>query len=572
MKERDLSKNVVVAHINSEPSTLHPTNGTGVFRSFIFQYTQKRLMRPDLKTLETIPELIDSMPIVSEDGLEYTYSLKDGIQWDDGTPFTIDDVIFTIKMNKCPLTDNTSIRSFYSRIESVKPNPEDSSRFTMICNEKYYGNSIIFETGLWMMQKDHWDPHGVMEKFSIEDFNDPNFNPNDHPDLQELMEDFNSGKYGREPEHLVGLGPYDVTSWKVGNSITLERKQDWWGANTDHVYNRQYPKKIIFKVIRDDFAAGLALRRQSIDVTTQITTEELLKARQRDYFNEQFHSDFVKRFGYQYIGLNMRPDVNRNPYFTNRKVRRAMAHLVPVNEIMQVLSKNKGIRQASFISPLKEAYNDELDLIQKNIEKACRLLKEAGWEDSDGDNVRDKIINGEKVAFKFQLNYIKSGQAKQTALMIKDIMYEAGVVLEPNGMDFSVFYSNARNHDFDAMLGSWSSGSSPNDPEQIWHTKNWANNGSNFTGFGNAKSDSLIELANRTLDKKEREAIMKKLQKIVYEDQPYIFLYSPMRKTAIHKRFDNAGMYNERPGVILNNLKLKEGLNGAASLPGQISN
>lgn len=567
MDERDLSKNVVVAHLSSGPTTLHPTNGRGSIRNYLFQYTQKRLIRPDLRDLKTTPQLVESMPKVSDNGLAYTFTLKQDIQWDDGTPFTVDDVIFTVKVNKCPLTNNTNIRSFYNRIEAIKTYPDSPRKFTLVCNEKYFANKFIFETGLWMMQKNRRDPEDVFGKFSVKDFNDPKFNPNEHPELRAFMKKFNSGKNGRLPERLNGLGPYKVTSWNVGNAVTLKRKEDWWGDSSDFVYNQNHPEKIIFKIIREDFAAGLALKRQSIDVSTYVGVDELIKAQKRDYFKQNYHSDFIKKYGYSYIGLNMRPDADHKPFFVDRKVRRAIAYLVPVNEIKKVISRDKAIRQTSFVSPLKPSYNDTLKPIEKNIDKAKRLLEEAGWKDSDGDNIRDKTINGKKVEFKFQFNYMKRASLQQMALMIKDVMYQAGIVLEPNGMDYSVFYKKAREHDFDAFLGVWSSSFGPVDPAQIWHTKNWANKGLNFVGFGNSTTDSLIELANRTIDLEKRREIMKQLQAIVYREQPYVFLYSPMRKIAIHRRFANAEMYQERPGVILNNLKLKPGFSRISSAP-----
>ncbi len=562
VENRDLGQNAVVAHIPSEPDNLHPTNGNAATRSYIFQYTQKRLLRPDLRKLETIPQLVESMPEISDDGLKYTYRLKDGIEWDDGEAFSVEDVIFTLKVNKCPLTDNTNIRSFYKRIEAIKTYPDSPRKFTMVCNEKYYGNPNIFETGLYMLQKSYWDSNGVMDQFKIADFNNPDFDPSQYPDLQKFMQNFNDGSNGRVPDKLVGLGPYQVTEWNVGNSIILERKEDWWGAESDIVYNKNYPPKIIFEVIKEDFASGLALKKQDVDVSTYISTTELIKLRKRKYFNQNYKSDFVNRFGYTYIGFNMRPGSGRNPYFVDRKVRRAMAYLVPVEEIMEVMVKNKASRQVSFVSPLKESYNDTLEPLPLNIQKAKQLLTEAGWEDNNGDNIREKTINGKKVPFRFNLNYMKSGNNNQTALMIKEQMYEAGVEVVPTPMDFSVFYKKAQTHEFDAMMGAWSSGSSPVDPEQIWHTKNWANKGYNFTGFGDAESDSLIELANRTLDLEKRRDLIRQLQAKIYHEQPYVFLYAPKRKIAIHKRFNNGNMYEERPGVILNNLELKPRFKG----------
>jgi ABC-type transport system substrate-binding protein len=105
-------------------------------------------------------------------------------------------------------------------------------------------------------------------------------------------------------------------------------------------------------------------------------------------------------------------------------------------------------------------------------------------------------------------------------------------------------------------MAGWGGSAAPSDPFQLWHSSSWVNKGSNFTGFGDAESDSLIELSNRKIDPEERKEVMWKLQEKVYDEQPYIFMYSTKRKIVIHRRFDNANMYYERPGVILNNLKL----------------
>ena len=153
VEKRDLSKNIVVAHILSNPDGLHPFNDNSVMRSFIFQYTHKTLMRLDLSTLEYIPSLAKELPKISENGLEYTFELKKGIKWDDGTPLTIDDIVFTTKLQLCPLTDNSAIRGNYtSVIKTIKTYPNNPNKFTMIAWEKNVTNSSIF-SGIYLQQK-----------------------------------------------------------------------------------------------------------------------------------------------------------------------------------------------------------------------------------------------------------------------------------------------------------------------------------------------------------------------------------------------------------------------------------
>jgi ABC-type transport system substrate-binding protein len=302
------------------------------------------------------------------------------------------------------------------------------------------------------------------------------------------------------------------------------------------------------------------LKNEKLDVTVNLGNSSLIKLQKLDYFNENYYSEYLDEYAYAYIGLNMKPEsVNRKPFFVDQRVRRAMALLTPVDEIIEVLNYGRGLRQVSNVSPLRREYNSDLEPIPFDIDQATILLEEAGWKDTDGNNIRDKVINGEKIQFSFDLNYFGNSQlSKEMALMVKEEMYKAGIEVNTQPMDFNLLYKSAYEHQFDAMFGVWGGSAAPSDPTQLWHTSSWVNKGSNFFGFGDAKSDSLIELANRTVIETDRDEILKKFQAKIYEDQPYIFLYSRVRPTVIHKRFANAGMYNEKPGLITNNLKLKE--------------
>ncbi len=568
VEKRDLSNNTVIAHISSNPDGLHPFNDNSANRTYIFNYTQQTLVRMDIDKLEIVPFLVTSMPEVSEDGLEYTYELKEGTKWDDGTRFTVDDVIFTTKLQLCPLTNNTQIRGNYSTvIESVRKHPEDPNKFIMKAKSLHVSNMEIF-VEIYMQQKSHWDPKGLLDDITFEQLHDPNFQASE--ELTNWFNEFNGGDNSYKPENLVGLGPYRITEFNIGSYITLERKENWYGDNIDNdLAYQNYPEKIIFKIISDDAASYLAIKNQQIDVSTYLGTTKLMKLQAIDYFNENYYSDFKDQYSYSYMGLNMKPDgIEYKPFFVDQKVRRAIAHLVPVDEIIDVIVKGQAVRQVANVSPLKKSYNTDLKLIDFDIEKAKKLLDEAGWVDTDGNNIRDKVVNGEKLQFSFNLSYMSGSSAtKEIVLMIKEAMYKAGVDANPTPMDFTLFYKNAYDHNFDAMMGGWGASAGYSDPMQLWHTEAWATKGSNFTGFGDAESDSLIRLANTSLNPEEHINAMKALQKKIYDVQPYVFLYSVKRKIAIHKRFDNANMYNEKPGVALNNLLLKPEFGGNTLKP-----
>ena len=555
VKKRDLSQNTVIAHITVQPDGLHPFNDNSAIRSYIFNYTQKTLIKLDINSLDYIPSLVKNMPTASEDNLSFEYEIKKGVLWDDGTELNAKDVAFSVKLMLCPLTNNAQIRSNYTTvIKSIELDPNNPMKFIMHAQNIHWDNKFIFSE-LFIQQKSFWDPKRVLDNITFENLLSENFNETEV--LQEWFNEYNNADNSYKPNLLVGLGAYQVTQWEASHYITIEKKENWWGAKDTSVYNKAYPDKIIFKIITEDASSYLALKNQEIDVTTRIGTVKLMKLQEREYFNDNYDSDFLDQYSFSYMGLNMKPDgIKQKPFFVDQKVRRAMAYLIPIDEIIEVMMHGKGSRQASLISPLKSTYNDTLKLIPLDIEKAKELLTEAGWIDTDGDNIRDKMINGVKTPFSFKLSYMSSPISKEIVLMIKESLYKAGIVAEPTPMDFTLFYKNAMDHNFDGMMGGWGGSASYSNPMQLWHTSSWVTKGSNFCGFGDAESDALIEEANLTLDKEKHNNALLKLQAKVYEDQPYVFLYATKRKFAIHKRFNNRGMFNERPGVMLQNLDL----------------
>ena len=188
-----------------------------------------------------------------------------------------------------------------------------------------WSNLHIFSE-LYMVQKSLWDPKGVLDNVNFTDLSSENFNETEA--LQEWFNAYNNADNGYQPEKLVGLGAYQVTEWEASQYITIEKKENWWGANDNSVYNKAYPDKIIFKIIKEDASSYLALKNQEIDVTTRIGTVKLKKLQEREYFNNNYDSDFLNQYSYSYMGLNMKPDgIKRKPYFVDKKVRRAMLTL-----------------------------------------------------------------------------------------------------------------------------------------------------------------------------------------------------------------------------------------------------
>lgn len=551
------TENVLVYHEIGEPDDMHPTNGASAARSDIMVNTQVYVVGTDYRNLTVRPIAVKSMPQISANELEFTYELRNDIVFDDGSPISVDDIIFTYKANKCPLTNNPHAKSYLENLVEIKADPSKPGTFTVVMKEKYIQN-ITFMADYPIMQRSFFDKNNVLAKYSFAQFNDPNFKADKNKDLADWAAEFNSAKYSREVSNLVGAGPYKIEKWDVGQSITLVKKANHWSDKTNNAFETSLPQKIIFKLNKDANSQILEFKSQTMDVSTNMSTKTLLELQADPKFNENYNSRFTDTYNYGYIAMNMKPDgIKHKKIFVDKKVRRAMALLTPLDNINKVLNKSKNKRTVGPVSYLKPEYNSDLQLIPFDIEAAKKMLDEAGWKDTDGDNIRDKVVDGEKIKMEFNINYMTTQvEWKNTAEMISEQMYKAGVKANLNPIDFSVLVETARNHDFDMMLASWAGNFAPEDYTQLWHTSAWASKGSNYTGFGNAESDALIDSIKHTIDDAKRIPLIKRFQEIVYDEQPYIFMFSALRRNVIHKRFGNQEMYFERPGVWLGNLKL----------------
>lgn len=552
-------ENDVIVHWTGDPLTLHPTNENNANRHFIAQFTHATLMSLNMETLSLEPDLAKDFPKISSDGLVYEYEIKQEAKWDDGSDVTAEDIIFTFKVNKCQLVKNPFAKSYLEPLKEV--NGKDKT-VQFYWEYKYILNDYL-TTDFAILQQRFYDPEGVFNNYTFQQLSDSLFNSNPPEELVNWANTYNSEKYGTEIQNLKGLGPYQVESWDRGQTLVLKKKQNHWYNQIQNPTRKQvaYPDKMYFKTILDDNALQIELLKQGVDVTAFLSTKGLMDLQENSDFVTNYHSEFVPFFNIAVINMNNRADgIKRKKLFTDKNVRRAMAHLTPMDDIIEILYFGKAARLTGPVSPLKKEFNKNLKPIPYDIEKAKSLLKQAGWVDSDNDNVLDKNIDGKKVPFEFELIYMtNSPVTKDISEMIAESMIKVGIKANPVGLDIGAVITKAQSHDFDMLFTSFGGSGAPDDFKQLWHTSSWTNNGSNFSGFGNSQSDALIDSIRVELDEEKRLKMVMRFQEMVYNEQPVIFLMNSSRKIAIHKRFGNAAGFYEKPGVSVNSLKLLYG-------------
>ena len=285
---------------------------------------------------------------------------------------------------------------------------------------------------------------------------------------------------------------------------------------------------------------------------------------------DNFHMHTPSGYALVYLGMNSRPPSDRTPFLEDKLVRQAINHLTPVDQIIENVYSGLGERATGpILAHQVNEFNTDLEPMTFDPEKAKALLDEAGWIDTDDNGLRDKVIKGKKVDF--EIDFILSSTSttgRRMATILSQEAEKVGLKINLAPMDFKVVTSRLRDHQFDMFGTGFSASPLPTDLRQMWHTDAWLTGGSNYTGFGNAHTDSLIDKIRVTVDSDERRPLYHEFQEIIMDQAPAVFIMNPKEKIIINKRIEGGTPTQVRPGYKVHELwvpkdKQKFGGNGA---------
>lgn len=529
----------VVVHELSDPEGLNPIVTNDASATAILNHVYDQLLVQDFETLELVPRLVEARPTISEDHLSYTFTLRDDVTFSDGSRMTTEDVLFSFKATKNPLViDAAPLRNYYLDVKDIEV--IDDRTFTVHMSQPYF-LAEYFLGGMWVMSKKHLDPKGLSDGYTIQQTNAVE-SAEANAAMQAFADWFNSADVKLGVENNVGSGPYMYDSWNTGQAVILKKNPKWWNAGNDAL-DPAHPEKIIFKVVNDRNTAVVAVKNQEIDFMEFVPAPKFVEEIDTNSMTHLVKYPY-KNLAYMYIGWNA-----RNPIFSDKRVRRALSHLVDRDALIQQVVRGLAIPTNSPVYPGLKEYDESIPTIPYDPERARQLLAEAGWKDTDADGVLDKMVDGRKVDFRFKF-LLNSGneQREQIMLILDDEFKKVGIDAEIQKLEWSVFLENLRTRDYDAYVGAWVNDPIPTDPYQLWHSSQADNNGSNYTSFKNARVDKLIEMNRLEFDEEKRIALMKEFQKIVVDEQPYTFLWMPLWPSVYNKRLQNVNYSLARPG------------------------
>lgn len=472
---------IVVASIG-DARTLVPILASDSASSDICGMVFNGLVKYD-KNINIVGDLAESWEIL-EDGLVIVFHLKKNVRWHDGTPFTAKDVEFTYKKLIDPSV-KTPYGSDFERIDSL----EVLDDYTVKVTYKEPFSPALSSWGMWIM------PEHILRN-----------------------EDLNKTKFSRNP---IGTGPYEFKTWKTQEKIELVSNHDYFEA-------RPYIDRYIYRIIPDEATIFLELQVQGVDLTG-LTPLQFTRQTDNQFFKTHYQKFKYPSFGYTYMGYNLSDQKFRDP-----KVRQAINYAVNKNEIVDTIFFGLAeVTTGPFVLD-SWAYNKDVKPVQHDPGKAKWLLREAGWKDSDEDGWLEK--DGKQFEFTVLVNQ-GNAERLRCAEMIQKYLKDIGISMKIRVLEWSTMINEfIDKRRFEAVLMGWFLSRDP-DCYDIWHSSKTREGEFNFIGYDNKEVDRLLEEGRRTFDQAKRAKIYQEIHRLIYDDQPCLFLYSQEMLPIVHKRF-----------------------------------
>ncbi len=480
--EKAIRGGSITLHTSEFPKSFNYYINNAVDSSIVFGMVYESLLELHPETLEFMPLLAKSWSI-SKDKKTFIFKLDERAKWADGKPVTAGDVLFTYNVIMNPSNLTSVQRIFLSRFE--KPEILSERKIKFKAKTIHYNNFITL-AGLSILPK-----HLFEGKIFNRDFN------NNLP---------------------AGSGPYILSEVKEGRYYILRRRNDYWGDILPHHRGMYNFDSIKFKVIKNDNVAFEAFKKGEFDIFTSITAKRWVMETNSIHFQKNW---ILRKKIYNYhpqgfsgIALNM-----RKPFFQDKRVRLALFMLLNREELIKNLMYNEYKPLDTYCSSIVKKPPEPL--VRFDPEKAKKLLKEAGFDRVDeGGYLVNK--NGERLEFK--INYVSEAFEKHLTSYVETCK-KSGVKINLEILSWATLLKRLENYDFDAITIGWSA-SLFDDPEQLWHSRHADEvGGNNLPAYKNPEVDRLIELLPPIFDTQKRNEIIKKIDRILYKDVPYILFW-----------------------------------------------
>ena len=403
---------------------------------------------------------------------QVVFKLRKNVHWHDGSPFTSRDAAFTYRAIMDDATASPRKPDFDLILKVETP---DEHTFRVTYRKPY---SPALESWMISLLPAHL-LEGKPTSWWTQNFN-------------------------RTP---VGTGAFRFAEWKTNEFIRVERNPDYFDAPGPWLDG------IVYRFMPDQLTLRLAFETRQVDFWSAEpwTVNAFVNDPRFDVFTSPTSS-------YTYIGWNL-----KRPLFQDPLVRRALAHAVDVPSMVRFILYGHGLQSTGLFTPQMWFFNPHIKPFAYDPEKARALLVEAGWKPGP-DGILQK--NGERFSFTLITNNGNEVR-RDIATLTQDGLKQLGIEVKVELYEWAVFLKNHINKgDFDAMVLGWSLGNGY-DQFQIWHSSQANPEQLNVVGYKSEKADRLLDDIRQEYNREKIINMAGDLQRTIYEDQPYLFLYVP---------------------------------------------
>jgi peptide/nickel transport system substrate-binding protein len=473
---------------------------------------------------------------ISEDKRTHTLKLREDFYWHKPTvdwasgryewlkgehPVTAHDMVFMLDlMMNDQVAGAAPLRSYFDELETYEA--VDDHTFRIHFKKSKYMQKVMV-TGLYPL------PQFLYA-------NDEAGEPYEPEVIGKRFEDHWYNPMG------LGAGPYILSRYEPGVAVELVRNPKFpLGGNA--------MDKILFSILKDQNQPPRKLRTGELHLTAlqpaQYRAEVLEGEDDSPFKNGQIKGGEFWSYNYFYIAWNA-----DTPYFADKRARQAMSHAFNAKLLIDEVFLGLGERCTGPMPTVQPYYDRSLDPYAFDLEKAKALLDAAGWTDTDGDGIRDKMVDGEQIPFDFKfIVFGSSNEYKTIGNIYKEDLAKIGIKMSVAPMEWANLLKKVDAREFDAVTLAWISGP-PVDFRQIWHSSQAdLPKGSNRVGFRNPEADRIIEALEMEFDEGQRKKLAHEFHQLLYEEQPYTFFYT--RKTTVfwQRELKNVWFQLTRPHI-----------------------
>lgn len=474
--------------ISANPQGLMPlTSSDASTSTHLHARLFESLLDRNIDTYQWEPSLAKSWKI-SDDGQIFTFTIDEKARFWDGSPVTAEDVKFSYNIIFREGVDSAPLRPYYQAISEV--NVINSNTVSFRTKDLYYKNFDV-AAGLTILKKDFYEKLYAKDKTLAK---------------------------SETTRQAMGTGMWKVEKWDENRRLILARDENYWAREREKAAGRWTFDRIILHVIQDKAVQLETLKKGEISYLSPTPRQFALEMNEPPFGNRIVKVKSVNKspMGYRFIAWNQ-----KNPLLEDRRVRWALSHLA--NIPLWVKKFEYGLSEPTIgpFSPKSDQHDPSVKPVQFSVKLARRKLAEAGWTEAGDDGFLVK--SGRR----FELSILFPTQAKDVYEPIlteyKNQAKRVGIDIQLRGLEWTSFVKKLDDRSFDAVTLGWTRGQDM-DLKQIWHSESIENNGSNFISYTNSELDLLIEKHRKTMDYDARVQLARKMQKIIYDDQPYTFL------------------------------------------------